>query len=493
MDLTGRLSAFFAALPVEIIDISEPTRETFAQATHPTPGVGVFGVLAPIQTDHIRQILKKASEFKIPIYPVSRGKNWGYGSQVPLQSGVVMSLVKLDQIIATDWERGLVTVQPGVSFRQLQTHLASGTEAWQYSGPGSTQEASVVGNLLERGLTQGPTLERWRKLVSFTVITPAGDTLQTDAHATLNTGLGMPHGPQLAHLFLQSNLGVVVEATFSLDPAPKHWQHLHATWENDMCAWESVIPILRNLQRDQGVTTSLALHNATKILSYSHPSPQYPQRSVEQKKARLSEIQGGDWFVEAAIAGASTAMLEARRTLVEQAFSPLGIHVGWGDINAAGPMYHTHTQPSLAPLYGAQGRVEPANPQPEADMLGVLWHAVVVPYIAKEMHEVVTLVTKSHQGYGIEPMITFQLPNYQYGYLVLSWVYDRNDLEIEEQMLACYNTTVNQLSEHNYLPYRKGWMGHKSSETPGAKLRLLTALRQEMDPSGILAPEHYLP
>ncbi|HAA12689.1 MAG TPA: hypothetical protein DCE41_13735, partial [Cytophagales bacterium] len=67
-----------------------------------------------------QQVMRSATKYGVPVYPVSQGKNWGYGSRVPERSGIVLSLASLHQIMEMDWDRGIVRLQPGVSFSQLQ-------------------------------------------------------------------------------------------------------------------------------------------------------------------------------------------------------------------------------------------------------------------------------------------------------------------------------------------------------------------------------------
>ena len=59
----------------------------------------------------------------MPIYPISTGKNWGYGSRVPLHDGVLVDLGRMNRIVDFDEELAYVTIEPGVTQRQLHAFL----------------------------------------------------------------------------------------------------------------------------------------------------------------------------------------------------------------------------------------------------------------------------------------------------------------------------------------------------------------------------------
>src|SRR3954471_20979192 len=44
-------------------------------------------VALPASVEEIQAVVRAANAFKVPLYPISRGRNWGLGSRVPVQSG----------------------------------------------------------------------------------------------------------------------------------------------------------------------------------------------------------------------------------------------------------------------------------------------------------------------------------------------------------------------------------------------------------------------
>ena len=147
------IDTFERAVKVEGIEIdnSEKTIKQLETATFSTKNK-VSGIVYPASTVHIRFLLGLAQNTKTNLYPISGGKNWGYGSCVPPHKKVVvLSLSKMNQIVDFDEEHGIITLEPGVSFKQLQTFLTEKRSKWHFNSPGSTTEASVLGNTLSRG------------------------------------------------------------------------------------------------------------------------------------------------------------------------------------------------------------------------------------------------------------------------------------------------------------------------------------------------------
>src|SRR5690349_7215781 len=55
-----------------------------------------LGAVAPASVEEIRAIVRVASEYKLPLWPISRGKNLGYGGSAPRLSGsLVLDLSRM--------------------------------------------------------------------------------------------------------------------------------------------------------------------------------------------------------------------------------------------------------------------------------------------------------------------------------------------------------------------------------------------------------------
>src|SRR3954447_13130295 len=91
-----------------------------AERTNYRTNESIALVLMPGNTEELRQCILIARKYKQPVYTVSRGKNWGYGSRVPVtDNNILIELKRLDRIIDFDEKQAYITVEPGVTFDQV--------------------------------------------------------------------------------------------------------------------------------------------------------------------------------------------------------------------------------------------------------------------------------------------------------------------------------------------------------------------------------------
>lgn len=59
--------------------------------------------VAPDSVEQVQEILKIANEFRVPLYPISTGRNFGYRGSAPVLSGsVVLDLKRMNRILEVD-------------------------------------------------------------------------------------------------------------------------------------------------------------------------------------------------------------------------------------------------------------------------------------------------------------------------------------------------------------------------------------------------------
>ncbi len=171
-------------------------------------------LLKPGTIESLKQIVTVARENKIPIYPISRGKNWGYGAHLPVENGcTVVSLERLNKIGPCDPDSGKIYLEPGVSQEELFTYLKNNYPQFTFNVTGAGKDTSIIGNCLERGL--GYFQERSKELHGMKVLTISGEVIEQNAECWKPwhpAGVGM----LWEGLFSQSNLGIVLGGWFSL-------------------------------------------------------------------------------------------------------------------------------------------------------------------------------------------------------------------------------------------------------------------------------------
>src|SRR4051794_13275957 len=145
------------------------------------PGVRAPSAMVyPADVEQVRAVVAIAHEHTLPLWPISRGRNWSYGAATPSVEGtVVLSLERLDRILEVNEGLGYAVVEPGVTFAQLQEHLERNRIGLWIDPIEGTPYGSVIGNALDRGLGVTPYSDHFGNLCGLDVVLPDGRLLQT--------------------------------------------------------------------------------------------------------------------------------------------------------------------------------------------------------------------------------------------------------------------------------------------------------------------------
>jgi 4-cresol dehydrogenase (hydroxylating) flavoprotein subunit len=207
--------------------------------------------VAPLTVDEVREIVRLANEFKVPLWPISRGKNFGYGGAAPrLKGSVVLDLSRMKKI-EFDAHNGTALVEPGVGFYDLYDYIQQHKLPYWMSTPGNSW-GSVIGNALDRGVGYTPYGDHSSKICGMEVVTPTGDLMRTGMGAMDGspswTTYKYGFGPMWDQMFVQSNFGIVTKMGLWLMPAPESMIALDIELENaDDLGWavELIAPLRR--------------------------------------------------------------------------------------------------------------------------------------------------------------------------------------------------------------------------------------------------------
>ena len=137
--------------------------------------------VAPDSAEQVQEIVRIANEFRIPLYPISTGRNSGYGGSAPVLSGsVVLDLKRMNRILEVDERNAYALVEPGVSYFDLYRHIEErGLKLWiDCPDPGW---GSVIGNALDHGVgyTMNPYRDHFGAQCGLEVVTGDGELVRT--------------------------------------------------------------------------------------------------------------------------------------------------------------------------------------------------------------------------------------------------------------------------------------------------------------------------
>lgn len=161
-----------------------------------------------------------------------------------------MELGLLNRIVDYNENLAYVTLEPGVTQRQLFEYLEGKKSNLMMSVTGSTPDSSLIGNTLERGVGKGPLGDRFAHICGLEVVLPTGECIHTGFERFANAKAAKVNrwglGPYFDGIFTQSNFGIVTQMTMWLIPHPKYFQSFFYSI-NDDASLEELIDTLRSL------------------------------------------------------------------------------------------------------------------------------------------------------------------------------------------------------------------------------------------------------
>ncbi len=230
-DFRRAMSEFERVIGAEWTFSSDADLDLYRDAYSPLKGqpgeLLAAAALAPDSTEKVQQIVRIANRYGIPLYPISTGRNLGYGGAAPAYSGsVVLDLKRMNRILEVNERNAYALVEPGVSYFDLYNHIRErGLKLWiDCPDPGW---GSVLGNAIDRG--GGYTMAQYRNHFDahcgMEVVLPDGELLRTGMGAIPNATTWQQYksgcGPLLDGIFSQSNFGIVTKMGFWLMPEPE--------------------------------------------------------------------------------------------------------------------------------------------------------------------------------------------------------------------------------------------------------------------------------
>jgi FAD/FMN-containing dehydrogenase len=182
--------------------------------------------VAPDTLEQVQQIVRIANKYKVPIYPISTGRDLGYGGSAPTYSGsVVLDLKRMNRILEVNERNAYILVEPGVSYFDLYRYIEEHGIRLLLDVP-DPGWGSPVGNSLDHGAgyLQPAFRNHFDSHCGMEVVLANGEVLRTGMGAVPNAKTWQHYkfgaGPWIDGIFSQSNFGVVTKMGFWLMPQP---------------------------------------------------------------------------------------------------------------------------------------------------------------------------------------------------------------------------------------------------------------------------------
>jgi 4-cresol dehydrogenase (hydroxylating) len=511
---------------------------TLARYACSTSGAGTrpLAVVRPADRHEVQRIVELAGRFGLSIYPLSTGKNWGYGDACAVGAGqLIVELARMDRIVSVDPELAYAVIEPGVTQGQLAAFLREqGIELW-CDCTGAGPDTSLMGNILERGFGHSPYGNRFQHIAGLQIILASGELLATGfghypgSKVTHLFGPGL--GPSLDGLFTQSNLGVVVELGIWLMPtAPCVCQFVSTVPRQQDLG--GLIDALRPLRLDGTLRSVVHIGNDLRVLSGGATFPFEQAGGASRLPVGLREgmvaragVQA--WTVSGCLYG-SHAQVAAGRAAVRDALARtpartaffdqralaagsragrllglLGLGQGLREKTGLGRalLSLARGEPGGRFLAGAYWRRRgglpldfPAGADPALDGCGLLWVSPILPMRGADALGLHSLVSPIFSQHGFDLFMTFSLINERSLCAVLTIAYDRDNAAETARARICHRVVFDAVMEAGYIPYRVGIESMALLDREGDVFwKVAARIKDALDPQGTIAPGRYEP
>ena len=491
----------------------------------------IKAVVRPFKVVEIQELVKFALARNIALYPISTGRNWGYGAGIPVVNDcIVLDLSRMNQILDFDSQLGLIKVQPGVSQGQLYEFLLKNNYPFYVPVTGSSPHCSLIGNALERGYGVAPITDHFLGVHSLKAVMPSGELFENllseasdkvDADAYTKWG----SGPYFDGLFSQGNFGIVTEASIKL---------VRKASNCAMLAFESKPELFNDTVRatqllmstHPGIIQSVKFLSRNYLVALNKPYPVEEAARPDFSVAKWLELKANEmgwpkWqgliFIFGTKATLRATLKDCKEALkpyvrnikvIDNSFVSLIKRVK-GIIPAVGIFKKIREQSEsiiasyelmqgkpqekfLSPAYWRTGKLLPRkDPNPGKDGCGLLWFAPYVPFCGSDINNIESIFERLSRKYNFAATCSLTTITHSAMSGLLPILFDPST-ELE-RAIEFHRALFEECSRHGYLPYRTtvDSMNWYAKTDHSHFFETLQKIKENTDSDKIIAPGRY--
>jgi 4-cresol dehydrogenase (hydroxylating) flavoprotein subunit len=449
------------------------------------------GIVSPRGVADVQRVLWAASKARgaVRLQPISCGRNWGFGSNLPARDGVYMlDLSGLKKIRAISLTSHCAEVEPGVTQGHLDEALRHEGSTHYFNVTGAGLGASVIGNALERGI--GYSGQRHLDLLDLEVVLPGGEVVRTSrfgARSQCTPYLG-GLGPDPTGLFCQSNLGVVTAATIALYRRPEAMGGVVCRLADPRLLPE-LVSTISSLVAEGGCYGVPHIFNRERILTTFIPHLSLAEvrhlRSSTASWTALIPIRGSKAVFGASAQHVATLLgsLGQVQTIDDEKDSKLGSLLRGRPSDFA--------LPGVA--FSVFGSAPPFNTPLEATGAGLIHVTPMIPLTGPTVAEVEELTCETLRRHGYEAVpLSVNVLSARTAALIVSIGFDRSSAQRTKEAHRAAEDLLGAYVKAGLLPYRLGLeQGNLVPAMEGSWPKIFRAMRRIFDPGGCMAHSRY--
>ncbi len=449
------------------------------------------GAVAPASVEQVQAILRVANKYRLPLWPVSTGKNMGYGCATPASTGqMVLDMKRMNRILDFDAELGTILVEPGVTYQDIHDYIEANDLPYWIDVPTVGPIVSMVGNTLERGVGYTPYGDHFFMQCGMEVVLADGTILKTGMGSVKDSttwqAFKWGYGPYLDGIFTQSNFGVVTKLGMWLMPRPPVYKPFVVRYSDvgDVAkATDTIRPFRMNNLIPNGVLMMGALYQLamfkrrTDIFAGDGPIP----LNVLQAEAKRNGL--GMWNTYFALYG-TDEIIAATEKIVRAAFEASGGEVLTEAEMTGNPWFEHHKT-----LMRGGMTLEEIGLVRWRGLGGAVAFAPVAPAKGAETLGQTALATEIMNKYGFDYAPAYAVGGRELHHIIFL-MYDKGSDEEALRAEACINEMIDRFGEKGWCAYRSAvsTMDRIAAQYGEANRQVNARIKQALDPNHIIAP-----
>jgi 4-cresol dehydrogenase (hydroxylating) len=454
-----------------------------------------LGVLRPQSVADVQCILYAASKAAgaVKIQPVSCGRNWGFGSDLPARDGAyTLELSALKSIRRLDLKGHCVELEPGTTQGQLDDALRRQGSTHYFNVTGAGLGTSVIGNALERGI--GYSGQRHLDLLDLEVVLPTGQVARTSRFESLSLNgayLG-GLGPDPTGLFCQSSFGVVTAATVALHRRPEVMGGVICRLA-DAASFPDLVSLISDSIAEGSCYGVPHVFNHERLVTTLSPH-------LDPAEAAKLRLTAPSWTALIPIRGSKEVFAVHARHL-ETLLKPLGQIQILGDPQDADRKLSNLVQgrPSdfaLASVaFSVFGHSAAINAPMEASGAGLLHVTPVMALCGQTIADAARLTLETLGPHGCKAVpLSVNALSARTAALIVSIGFDRRSPQKTKEAHRAADDLLEAYLHAGLMPYRLGLgQADRLPQMNGPWPEIFCAIQRAFDPSGCMAPSRYEP
>ncbi|KAI1624417.1 glycolate oxidase [Exophiala viscosa] len=459
-------------------------------------------VVFPSSTAEVQSVVLWANKYLIPIYPISMGRNLGYGGAAPRVPGsVVLDLGKrMNKVLKINARSATCQVEPGVSYYALYEEIQKlGLPLW-IDCP-DLGGGSVLGNAIDRGVGYTPYGDHFSKHCGMEIVLPTGELLRTGMGAMEGKNgtdnptwesFQPPYGPYSDGMFSQSNYGIVTKMGFWLMPETGSKTYM-VVFPNDN-DFEQIVEVIRPLAQ-QGVFANIPqLRNVIQELAvFGKPRSDWwngkGQMPREEIRKHATALPCGDiaWVFYGCQYG-DAASIQSQMNCIQKAFSTIeGSRFIYPE--ELPDDHYIHARTKVFSGNPVLKEIDWCNWKPNGAHLDF---SPITPTQGEDARIVHDIIHRLFKKYGFDLFPTLTIAGREMHYIA-NIIYDMSDPDEKRRAVELMCELIRETAAEGYGEYRTHLLlADQVAATYGwndqALRRFNESIKDALDPNGILAP-----